>query len=259
MHNLDIAPVRLLNKLYHDLSKDRRYEIFIMFETSLLQKVSKLEIANINVSEDHIFNFTWEEMIEKYHSKFYGKAYVGNCCYPFIELWHRLEEHNSHYDYFIFVEDDILYTGDYVRLFDTIKVNQYDCVRFQYNHFPTNWYWYKDQYINKDTRRTVIFPFCKIHKGLLQLYSLSNKAMSYLYDKLTFNVYLAHHELLINTLLDNNDELTKHFYDQDLNTHIYVYKDELRRYIEHHSILENELYHPIKNDLFDTFDQAYKI
>lgn len=266
MHSFAERPQYLFYKLKKDLCEDDRYKVFAMLETSSLsQNINKFEYdygsycidipTNIHtndfddklkfgISKDNSLLFTWDDMIKKYRSIKHGPSYVGNCCYPFLELYHKLEERKEHFDYFIFIEDDIIYTGDYKELFDKIQIDKYDFVRYENKIADFSWYWFNEHKRTNKFRN--VFGNRKLVHGLLQLYSLSNKAIKFLYDEITQNQYLAHHELLVSTLLENNDNLTKHTYANDIPTHIYVYEHELNNFLNSNPFRKNELYHPIK-------------
>lgn len=238
MHSFKQCPLYFLEKLRNDTLNNNDVELFLMFENS-----SNLTIDQISeyskLDNNHIFIFTWSDIIAKWYLCYHDpeRGYVGNCVYPFLDLYDQIKEK---FDNFVFIEDDIFYNGDTNDLLNRMNVGKFDVCRYKMEIARRNWWWLKVY------RNRILRP--KFYtSGLLQLYSLSKRAIDFLYQDLKVNHYNGHHELIVNTLLDTNYCLTKFFYGKTIETHINVYSDPISLYISKNGLHKNAIYHPIKD------------
>ena len=238
MHSFEQCPLYFLEKLRNDTLNNNDVELFLMFENS-----SNLTIDQISeqskLQTENIYIFTWKELIDKWHSCYndFDKPYIGNCVYPFLDLYDQIKEK---FDNFVFIEDDIFYNGDTNDLLNRMNVGKFDVCRYKMEIARRNWWWLK-VYHNRILRRKFYTG------GLLQLYALSKRAIDFLYQDLKVNHYNGHHELIVNTLFDNNCYLTKFFYGKTIETHIDVYSGPISLHISQNGLHKNAIYHPIKD------------
>lgn len=225
----------LIDKISEDFKDDSNVDIFVLTERN-------------DSHGDNILNFSWNDLRGTYRLNNYNKNgkpanYIGNCVFPFL----RFYDTNKEYDRYVFIEDDLLWTGDWKELFENIHIYDMniDIVLPQLllESKISEWWWTKrcEYYVNN----------LEEYGGMLQLYALSAKAIKFLDDELKKRVCFGHHELLVNTLLVNNQDLTKFYYNEiiSLDDIKCEFKD-LKKCLQNKKFQPNHLYHPIKSLIF---------
>lgn len=225
-------PQFLIDKINEDLKDDDNVDIFVLTDRN-------------DVHGDNIFNFSWDELRATYRLNHYNKNhkpkdYIGNVLFSFLRFYNAYPEYNK----YVFVEDDLLWTGNWKELFESIYIYTTDIDVVLPQLLPESkikwWFWTKKckYYVNN----------LKKYGGMLQLYALSGKAIKFLDDELKKKVCFGHFELLANTLLINNQDLTKFYFKKTIPINdIYVDFIELKRHLINKKFQPNHLYHPIKS------------
>ena len=130
MHSFDQCPLYLLEKLRNDTLNNNDVELFLMFDNSSNLTIDQIS-ENSKLDNNHIFIFTWSDIIIKWDLCYNNqKGYVGNCTYPFLDLYSQIKDN---FDNFVFIEDDVFYNGDINDLLNRMNVGKFDVCRVNSN------------------------------------------------------------------------------------------------------------------------------
>ena len=225
-------------EIYKNLSKaikdnpnnENEYDIYVLSNVDKLPKNR----------DSKTYPFTWDQLREKYnyiHKVFY-KDYMGVCHLPLFYL----QDNQPDYDYYIFYEDDLYFTGfkDGLNPFDKYVSGGFDMV-FAYGRiYNPAWYWVS-QFAYRLPEGWYGF------EGLLNCYIISNKALKDLKEFCCDGKWFGHHELLVNSFFKNQpDKYKVTSLNHDFDSRIFLDKDDLLIYLKRNEKDENTFLHPIK-------------
>lgn len=189
------------------------------------------------------YEFTWEDLRKKYNhvDKWFYKEYMGVCDLPLFYL----QENQPDYDYYIFYEDDLYFTGFNKNLnpFEKIYIKDYDIIFSYPRKYRESWYWCSKYAYNLPNGW---IPY----EGLLNCYIISNKALKDLKEFCCNGEWHGHHELVVNSFFYNQKDKYKigninNYYK----TRIFLNDIELKIYLRNNNIItENIFLHPIKEN-----------
>ena len=221
-----------LNNVLNIKNFYKQYHLYTLFETN-----------NINSIEDNIIPFNFKQLREKYNIKHkYIQNFRGVCHLPLFYLYDLHPE----YDYYIFYEDDLLYTNflfeNNINPFNNIPFEYYD-ITFTYNRiFNPNWYWVKNVSYNLPKEWT---PY----EGLLNCYIISNKALKDLKEFCCNGKWYGHHELMVNSFFYNQQDKYKiDLIKNHIPCNIHWLDSKLYQDLFFKELSEYCFVHPIKND-----------
>lgn len=231
-HTVNEVNVHTIDRLY------RQAEEFNI-DVVVLTDNPKTENKNWNIK-----HFDYDELRSKYNSMTeYKRKHIGNTVYPFLDF-----AETADYDWFMFYEDDLTYTGNIGELYErlTTRYSDYDCC------FPSMFIQYYDKWVWLDEIcEDVKHPdgICKFDTFhvLMNLYVMSKDAANRINNILRFNSdWRGHHEWVIPTVLMHYKFNIK-FFCNDLNRCILRWNAvETEDHMLHEGVRINSLYHPIK-------------
>lgn len=194
------------------------------------------------------YSFTWDELREKYNhvNRVFYRDYMGVCHLPLFYL----QEKQPDYDYYIFYEDDLYFTGFNfnVNPFEGYIMNDYD-VAFTYGRsYNPEWFWVsKFEYSLPEG--WVGF------EGLLNCYVISNQALKDLKEFCCNGKWHGHHELMVNSFFENQkDKYRTTSLNRIYKSRIFLDVNDLILYLMKQEDIGNTFIHPIK-----TFDMLMNI
>ena len=184
---------KLSECINNNINSNKKYELYTLLETE-----------ELNFTDYHKIPFNFNILKEKYNNRFFYiyKNFRGICHLPLFYFY----DLHSEYDYYIFYEDDLLYTGflfeNNNNPFNTIPFENYDMM-FMYDRIDNpNWHWRSKCEYNIPKKW---IPY----EGLLNCYIISNKALKELKDFCTNYSWDGHHELLVNSFFMNQQDKYK--------------------------------------------------
>jgi len=223
---------KLSECINNDINSNKKYELYTLLETD-----------KNNLIDNHTISFKFDELKKKYNVDFFMfKEFMGICHLPLFYFYDLHPE----YDYYIFYEDDLLYTNflfeNNINPFNIISFENYDMM-FMYNRINNpEWFWQLNCEYNIPKKWT---PY----EGLLNCYIISNKTLKELKDFCANSKWYGHHELLINSFFLNQQDKYK---IGTINKYIpcYINWQEATLYQElfFKELSEYCFVHPIKND-----------
>lgn len=259
---MKVAICFLTNKINDDTVDFIRKSLIHQCETNVSDiqyDFYTLYDSNEIINDQKIITFNWSNLKKTYNITrvISDKEYVGMCCLP---LFYLSDLHNE-YDYYLFWEDDLLYTGFFNdhSIFDVldkyIKFYDYDiCFTDERQiavHYKWNtWFW-------RQKGRYSINKKWKIYNYLLNTYVISKNALTDLKRFYTCGKYFGHHELIVNTFFYNQrDKYKIQTFDKYINVFTKWYNDTTYKNLS--TINDNWLIHPVKtqeilNDLKSKF------
>lgn len=98
-----------------------KYDLFICYNTDC-NNIS-LNIDNVNVFYVHI-----DDLIRKYKKISYGFGPMLNSFFNNFYMLYEFYEKNPNYEYYWVIEDDVLFNGDWNKMFDTYVNNNDDLI-----------------------------------------------------------------------------------------------------------------------------------
>lgn len=216
-------------------------DLWLMLDEQKPFRGYEYNLSNFNIFKFSYDNFKNEHKYELLEDYYVGK-YSGNCIYPLLYFY------MSHdYDYYMFYEDDLAYTGDIVDLYDRIIDGEHDAYfSNEFEYASSKWYWVMPKFvpqlkypaINRDNWRKLV----------LNIYILNKKALNVLDEALNSGEWCGHHEFLVPTILYNNDDISIDYFQDKLDDDITTWdKDYLKKYLIENDPKTNSLYHPIKD------------
>lgn len=150
------------------------------------------------------------------------------------------------YEYFTFIEDDV-YSKEYISLIEfIIKMNHYysDDLITKYirpkSHYPT-WQHWKEEYTKEFKFPSQSFnPICRLSSRMI------SKILEYRQNQNKFNF----HEIIIPSLCLDNFLSYKNYIDEPI-LNEYIGKIQYNPILTEELILDNLIYHPVKNSAND--------
>lgn len=212
--------------------------IYLCHDDKYKNRYNNLEQTISNKIDCYYYNPDWnniKNIYGKYMYKTKGKDYIGNTIFAIIFFKNFIQ---PDYKYYIIMEYDCIYTGDYNDIVDIfIEKLPYNDIIYQDNyiyHTKYDWYWTR---IDKYKIYTDI-----IVQMLFNIYAMSDKSLDIIEDAYkTDNIY-GHHELIIPAIV-NKYNLKYDCLSNYITTVLKVYSNELPN-----KIYKNVLYHPIKDN-----------
>jgi len=232
---------KILEKLYKE-TNNTNIDLYLLFDETN-HKITEFD----EFKKYNSYIFTYNDLIRKYDllrsPRFNTVGYVGNTPYPFIDFA------SSHgYDYYMFYEDDMLYTGNIVELFnDLIKSNH----NVYYPETPINddlniWFWSRKGY---NRHPEYVNNYDLIHH-VLNMYIIDKYTANTLNIELKTKRWFGHHEWVIPTMIKFKELSVKIFNEKLKKCYQYTKEEHILKRIKDEDndiIFENSLYHPVKS------------
>lgn len=224
----DKCTIKQFNRLYNQLKLNKDVDLVFLYNTD------KSEI-NLVTNKYNYYIFSNNDLLElDYKSIESNKILPIDTHFPLLKYF--LD--NSNYDYYWIIGDDVRYTDDFNNLIlkcDKCNSDLLTSYIRDYNDEPTWYWWFRDNNLN--------MPIHDLLASFNPLYRISNKGLNLIHNKLSQQIY-GHHELILPTLISNNNLILKDFNEvipniYNGNTYSYKKLDS----IEYH---KDMLYHPIK-------------
>lgn len=225
---------------YSLIEKSKHYndDFFIIYH-------KKQENSTITNTNYNYFFFTDLDLKKTGFKPLRDEYLPIDCHFPILKFY--IEHPN--YDYYWIIEDDVRFNGDWCLLFDNFRNISSDFISSSLFdlHDKEEWVWTDSLY-----NPNVYIPIEKRIRSFNPIYRISNKAIKYIYESI-LNGWSGHHEVLIPTLLHNNNFTINDFatdvkYAIKNNTQNF-YLGETMRYrpiFSEIGTIKNKLYHPVK-------------
>lgn len=197
---------------------------------------------NQREDEDNTYYFTWEQLRKKYNheNRVFYKDYMGVCHLPLFYI----KEKQPNYDYYIFYEDDLYFTGfdNNINPFDQFPISDFDIIFTYGRSYNPNWFWISKF---KHNLPEGWYGF----EGLLNCYIISNKSLEDLQKFCCDGQWYGHHELMINAFFENQKNIYRvGSLNRTFKSRIFLEANDLVIYLmKYDENIENTFIHPIKN------------
>ena len=232
------GPIKYIIERLYNQTSNTDIDLWIMLD----ENNCKETINNVN-----IWKFNWGNLFGIYNLNKYEfdkqRFYVGNCVQPLIEF-SRIYD----YDYYMFYENDMIYTDNIYELYNELTNEKYDA------YFPEEFIRYSNDLVqpwidckNIVTKYPQDITIRNIYHHILNLYILSKESTNILYDELITKRWYGHHEWVIPSILKYYN-MNINIFRNKLNDCCQYYKKyDLEYFINKCGPLHNSIYHPIKD------------
>lgn len=229
----------VIEQIQHLLEvKTSNIDVFVLFNTDGKLPVQMKPFKKI------VFPFTSEIIYEMGYMPLGDSLVMGNCHFPVLRFY---LEHNN-YDYYWVIEDDVLFSGKWSKLFEFYNN---DCTDLLSSYIKTpsdipHWPWWKTLYTADEQvdRRNVICAFNPV-------YRLSHRALNVIHSSLQKG-WKGHAEVVISSILKHNGMSVKDIggtgsFTPECDKNRF-YKSETYSYasLKIQDIIPDTIYHPIK-------------
>lgn len=235
---LDLCKVSIIRRL-EEQAKDSDVDVWILFDINAVNVLS----SEFLCLKPNVHFFSFYDIKSDMHYDFRSVSiHMGNCHLPMIEF-----SRTHKYDCYMFYEDDAVYTGNIIDLYDKIlSISDSD---FYTLNDPDeiaeddNWAWVNPP--NEFKIPDDAYPYWR--KQLLTLYVVKHDCLRYLDEQMRSGNWYGHHEMLMPTMIGYGgfkQQAFNHVLDGYQESFSYLYiKSAISNKVD---VSDNFYCHPIK-------------
>lgn len=229
----------ILNRMYEQ-AKNSDIDIWLGIDV-----MNKGDLFNEVKDKFNIYEFDYTTSFPQYNlfrivkpdickkSKIY---YNGNCIYPFMDFSTKHD-----YDYYMFYEDDLLYTGNIIELYNKLVNDPHEFyTHVRYSKEPKRWTWtFECKHITDPS-------YTQYWSHLFTIYMAPKKTLQKINEVLLSKKWYWHHEGILATITRDMDlfYIEKILDKSNVTFRIDWFDDKMKEF--NNGISSNSLFHPIK-------------